>query len=116
MSRNPAGACRVGLVVVLVYALTLPGLVAGITVLVALERLGLWFTGRSWVPWRRKRTGMPISAAALDVFGVLVEPAQRIDQVEKHAQMLRRDDDEEGAPPRTRVDLTSNRVWLRPPE
>jgi hypothetical protein len=58
---------------------------------------------------------LPVSASALDVFGGIVEPGQLLDRDELHANMLRRDDDEEGAPPLTRVDLDGNRVWLRPP-
>lgn len=110
------GQGRVGLRVVVLVSLTLPGVVLLLVVLVVLERLGLWFSGRSWVPWRRRHTGMPISSATLDVLGGLVEPSQRIDREELHAKMLMRDDDEEGAPPHTRVDLDGGRVWLRPPE
>ncbi|HEX5407229.1 MAG TPA: DUF6191 domain-containing protein [Pseudonocardiaceae bacterium] len=96
------------------FALSFPGLAVLLVALVALERLGLWFAGHSWVPWRR-RTGMPVSAAALDVFSGITEPGQRIDRDELHAKMLMRDDDEEGAPPLTRVDLDAGTVWLRPP-
>ncbi len=97
------------------FALSLPGLAVLLVALVALERLGLWFAGHSWVPWRRKQTGMPVSAATLDVFGGLAEPGQHIDREELHAKMLMREDDEEGAPPHTRVDLDAGRVWLHPP-
>jgi hypothetical protein len=98
------------------FALSFPGLAILLVALVALERLGLWFAGHSWVPWRRKHTGMPVSAATLDVFAGVTDPGQRIDREELHAKMLMREDDEEGAPPRTRVDLDTGQVWLRPPE
>ena len=95
--------------------MSFPGLAAAIVVLVALERFGLWFSGRSWVPWRRKHAGMPISATVLDVFGTVTDPGRGIDRQEQHAKMLQREDDEEGAPPRTKVDLDNGRVWLAAP-
>lgn len=48
--------------------MSVPGLVVLLTILIALERFGLWVNRVSWLPWRRHRTGMPVSAAAFDMF------------------------------------------------
>ena len=98
------------------FALTLPGGIIVFCALLALERFGIWFSGHSWFPGRRKRTTMPFAESTMAVFGGLMNPGERIDRAEEHSKLLIREDDEEGAPPRTRVDLTANRVWLRPPE
>lgn len=100
----------------LLFSLTLPGGIVVFCVLLALERFGIWFVGHSWVPWRRGRTTMPFAESSFAVFGGLVNPGERIDRAEEHSKLLVREDDEEGAPPRVRVDLGANRVWLRPPE
>ena len=46
------------------WVMSIPGLVVLLTILIALERFGLWINRVSWLPWRRHRTGMPVSVAA----------------------------------------------------
>jgi hypothetical protein len=98
----------------LLWAMSLPGLVIALVILITLERFGLWFTRRSWLPWRRNRTGMPVSATALDVFGSALEPSRHNELDQRHVEAMIREDDEEGAPPRAKVDLNSGVVYLSP--
>ncbi|HEX4704120.1 MAG TPA: DUF6191 domain-containing protein [Pseudonocardiaceae bacterium] len=79
--------------------MSLPGLVILLVILITLERFGLWFTRRSWLPWRRHRTGMPVSVTALDVFGAVLEPSRHNELEQRYIKATIREDDEEGAPP-----------------
>ena len=72
------------------FALTLPALVVGLVVFALVARL----VGR-----RR------LSAAGVEVLGTALAPAQRHVTDERNRVELDRDEDAEGAPPRTRVDL-----------
>ncbi|SER07922.1 DUF6191 domain-containing protein [Actinokineospora terrae] len=85
--------------------MSLPGVVVLLVVLAALERFGLWAHERSRLPWRRSRTGTPISAAGFDELGAAFSGAKR-DEVEyRKTELMLRDDSDDGAPPRTTVDL-----------
>ncbi|GLW93467.1 hypothetical protein Aglo03_42830 [Actinokineospora globicatena] len=87
------------------WAMSLPGVVVLLVVLAALERFGLWAHERSWLPWRRKRTGTPVSAAGFDELGAAFSGSKR-DEVEyRKTELMLREDSEDGAPPRTTVDL-----------
>jgi hypothetical protein len=69
-----------------------------LTVVIALERFGLWVNRTSWLPWRRHRTGMPVGAAAFDTFDVVFTDRSAEFQQRMTWSMWREDADQ-GAPP-----------------
>lgn len=90
-----------------VFAMTLPGLVivlvaAGFVLTVA-RRLGHGTRDHA------------TSAAGLDVLSELLDPRERHRHEEQRSEALRRDDVEDGAPPRSRVDLDSGTAHIRLP-
>jgi hypothetical protein len=94
--------------------MSIPGLVVLLTVLIALERFGLWVNRVSWLPWRRRRTGMPVSAAAFDSFGAVFND-RRAEFEERVTQSRWREDADQEAPP-FGVDLDTGRAILRRPD
>jgi hypothetical protein len=91
------------------FALTLPGLVVLLVVLATVEhawsRLGL----RS--PLHR-RARHALSAGGIDVFSAALFPGKAVDLAEQRVREMRRDDVEDGAPPRGRIDLDSGIAYL----
>jgi Family of unknown function (DUF6191) len=94
------------------WAMSLPGLVVMLVVLAALERFGLWAGNRSWLPWRRKREGTPVSAAGFEELDAFFGAGKRHELDERNHSLVLREDEEEGAPPLMKIDLDGNRVVL----
>ena len=95
------------------WAMSLPGLVVLLVILAGLERLGLWATRASWLPWRRKRTGPPVSATAFDEIGAAFYGSKRMEIEHRQSQSMLRDEEADGAPP-NRIDLNGGKVRLSP--
>jgi hypothetical protein len=97
--------------------MSLPGLAFAMLVLFALERIGLQVSRTSWIPWRRKKAGdsLPATAMAFDMFGAVFHDSKRMEMEQRHLEFMMGEDDEAGAPPRTRVDLDANRITLHLP-
>lgn len=93
--------------------MSLPGLVFLLVLVAALERFGLWASDRSWLPWRRKRTGTPVSAAGFEELDAFMGAGKRHELDERNHSLMMRHDEDDGAPPAMKVDLDGNRVVLR---
>ena len=97
----------------MLFALTVPGLVCLLVLLVALERLGLWVNRRSWLPWRRRADpsgpqSLPLSGTGFEEVDAFFTGAKRAELEERHTRSMLRDDEANGAPPRIVVDLPSS--------
>ena len=80
--------------------MTIPGLAVILVVLAALDRLGSWLHGRSGLPWYRDGH-RPAPAAGLDEFQAVFHASKRHVIERRTAQLVLRDDEHDGAPPRT---------------
>ncbi|HEV3359707.1 MAG TPA: DUF6191 domain-containing protein [Pseudonocardiaceae bacterium] len=90
--------------------MSIPGLVVLLTMVITLERFGLWINRISWLPWRRRRTGMPVSATGFDTLdAVFTDRRAEFEQRVTHSMW--REDAEAGAPP-FGVDLDTGRATL----
>lgn len=98
------------------WAMSLPGLVFLLVVVAALERFGLWASTRSWLPWRRKRSGTPVAAAGFEELDAFMGAGKRHEIDERNHSLMLRDDSDEGAPPLLRVDLAGERIVLHKPD
>jgi hypothetical protein len=88
------------------FAISLPGLVWLLVALAALERFGLWARSSSYLPWRRgRRVGTPLSAIGFEEFDATFSAGKRIELEARRSHSMLRDDEDSGAPPRTRIDL-----------
>lgn len=97
------------MVVGLVWAMTLPGLVCLLVAVAALERLGLWFAGRSWVPWRRHSTRATVSATAFDELTALVHATKHLELEQRRTEFVLREDPGAADPRRIRLELPLSR-------
>ncbi|GGS19290.1 DUF6191 domain-containing protein [Actinokineospora fastidiosa] len=87
-------------------ALTIPGLVVLLVIVVSVEAFG------KALPWRRKRAGLPVSAAALEDFAGVLQASRRVDQDRKQHSLMMRDEIGDNGPPRTVVDFAGRTVRL----
>jgi hypothetical protein len=86
--------------------MTLPGLVLALMAGALFERIL-----RRGRPMRSRAT----AAAGFDVLGAAFDPGQRHRVAEKESKQLQRDDVEDGAPPRSLVDLSAGTAHLHVP-
>jgi Family of unknown function (DUF6191) len=98
----------------LLWAMSLPGLVCLLVLLVALERFGLWAGRRSWLPWRRRADRLELSAAGLDEFAASFHPSKRVELSQRNTELMLRDDAEGRAPLQLRIDLDAGTAFLPP--
>ncbi|TDD73996.1 DUF6191 domain-containing protein [Actinomadura rubrisoli] len=96
--------------------LTIPGLVIGLVLLAAVDRLGLWANARFRLPWRRDETGRPLSAIGLEQVDELFHASKRYELDQRRTSLMLRDEERDGAPPAARVDLDAGTAVLRRPD
>ena len=96
----------------LVFFMTLPGLVVGLVALAAVDRLGWWLQRQCGLPWHRDRR-RPATAVGLDEVHAVFQPSKRHVIEQRRLEHVLADDDQEGAPPRVRVDLDRRIVIIR---
>jgi len=116
--ERPGGAARCP-AVAFVFFLTLPGLVVGLVALAVVDRAGRWISGRSGLPWYRDGR-RPAPAPGLDELQALFYASKRPAIEQRRLELVLRDDQHDGAPPRIRIDLDAGRAVItgpaRPPE
>jgi hypothetical protein len=93
----------------LLVALTLPGLVLLLVVVAVVEQLAARLGRRSVLTRRRRHA---LSAGGLDVFSAALAPGRAVDLEQQRTRELRRDDVDDGAPPRERIDLDGGVAYL----
>jgi hypothetical protein len=106
-----APTASVGGVGVLI-ALTLPGLVLALLGVAAVDQLMLRLRGHGLVRWRRDTQ---VSSTGFDLLHAALAPGKADELAQRRTEELVRDDEAEGAPPRSRVDLVAGIAHLRLP-
>ncbi|WP_222269931.1 DUF6191 domain-containing protein [Modestobacter marinus] len=96
------------------FALTTPGLAVLLVVLAVVERVASGLRRAS--PLHRERRPA-LSAAGADVLSTALDPGRAVDVEQRLASELMREDETDGAPPRSRIDLDAGvaHLVLRPP-
>jgi hypothetical protein len=97
--------------VAFVFFMTLPGLVVGLVALAAMDRVGRWISGRSGIPWRRDGR-RPAPAPGLDELQALFYASKRPAIEQRRLEFVLRDDQQDGAPPRIRIDPATGRAVI----
>ncbi|MFB4305777.1 DUF6191 domain-containing protein [Actinomadura sp. GTD37] len=96
--------------------MTIPGLVLGLVVFAVLDRAGLWAHRKFRLPWRRDEAGRPVSAIAVGELDAFFHGTHRHQQDQRNSSLMLRDEENDAAPPRTRIDLTTGTARIhRPP-
>lgn len=99
----------------LIAFMTIPGLVVALFAFAVLDRTGLWMNRRFRLPWRRDEVGRPVSAVAVGELDVFFHGTHRHQQDERRSSLMLRDEENDGAPPRTRIDLDAGTAVVRRP-
>ncbi len=94
------------------FALTIPGLVVGLIVIAGIDQL-LHRLGRNGLlPWRPDGRA---SAAGLDPFMAAFTPGKQHELDERHHHEFMREDEGDGAPPHSTVDVERAVATIRLP-
>ncbi|MFF3020254.1 DUF6191 domain-containing protein [Streptomyces sp. NPDC057939] len=98
-----------------VVFMTLPGLAIVLTVVAFLD-LALVRAGRAGLlPWRWGGRQGQISSTGFEQLHASFSPGKQNELEERRSALVMRDDEEDGAPPRSRVDLDGGRAVIRMP-
>ncbi|MFE6867451.1 DUF6191 domain-containing protein [Kitasatospora sp. NPDC057692] len=100
----------------LVFAMTIPGLVCLLVVLAFVDQLALRARRSRLVPWRGTGREGQISATGFEQLHAQFAAGKQHQLDERQSTLMLRDEEDDGAPPRTRVDLSSGvAVVVSPP-
>jgi hypothetical protein len=91
------------------FALTIPGIAVLLVVLAVVERTASRLRRRSPLAHRHRAA---LSAAGTDVFSAALVPGRAVDLEQRRASELMREDETDGAPPRSRIDLDAGVAHL----
>ncbi|MDH6539613.1 hypothetical protein M2167_002141 [Streptomyces sp. SPB4] len=98
-----------------VVFMTLPGLALGLTA-VAFVDLALLRAGRAGLlPWRWNGSRGQVSSTGFEQLHASFSPGKQNELRERRSALVLRDDEEDGAPPHSRVDLDGGRAVIRLP-
>jgi hypothetical protein len=92
------------------FAMTLPGLVVLLVVVAFADQVLLTVRGHGLVPWRRDTQ---VSSTGFDLLHAALSPGKQHELDQRRTEELVRDEEDEGAPPRSRVDLDAGVAHLR---
>jgi hypothetical protein len=91
-------------------AFTLPGLVLALLAVAALDQLFLRLRGRGLLSWRGDAQ---VSSTGFELLHVALAPGKADELAQRRTEEVVRDDEQDGAPPRSRVDLDEGVAYLR---
>ncbi len=98
---------------VYLFAVSIPGLVCLLTVIAILDQLALRAGKARWIPWRGTGREGQISATGFEQLHATFAAGKQNELDERKTSLMLRDDQGDGAPPRSRVDLDGGRAVLQ---
>ncbi|MEV5533464.1 DUF6191 domain-containing protein [Streptomyces prunicolor] len=96
-----------------VFFMTLPGLVVLLTALAFLDQLLLKMGRAGMLPWRNAGRQGQISATGFEQLHASLSPGKQTELKERQSALVMRDDEEDGAPPWSTVDLLAGTAVIR---
>ncbi|WP_329261411.1 DUF6191 domain-containing protein [Actinoallomurus sp. NBC_01490] len=100
-------------IVSLMAVVSIPGLVLVLVVLASIDRMGRAARRRLRLPWRSPESGRPLAAPGLDEMQAIFYATKRHELDERRTSLMLRDEEGDGAPPRSEVDLHSGKAVIR---
>ncbi|MEU1464965.1 DUF6191 domain-containing protein [Streptomyces sp. NPDC005727] len=98
------------------WAMSFPALACLLIMFALMESAWRWFTGLGLIPWLRRRTGRSLSSIAFDEFTATVNGNKTVEMEQRRVELLLRDDESDGAPPRSSIDLTKGTAFIVLPQ
>ncbi|WP_328908456.1 DUF6191 domain-containing protein [Streptomyces sp. NBC_00234] len=95
--------------------MTLPGLVIGLTLLAFVDQILLRAGRAGMLPWRNSARRGQVSATGFEQLHATFSPGKQSELKERRSALLMRDDEEDGAPPHSTVDLDGGLAVIRVP-
>ncbi|MEV7935146.1 MULTISPECIES: DUF6191 domain-containing protein [unclassified Kitasatospora] len=97
------------------WAMSIPGLVCALVVLAVVDQLALRARRSRWVPWRGTGREGQISATGFEQLHAQFAAGKQHELDERGTTLMLRDEEGEGAPPRTKVDLAGGKAVVVTP-
>jgi hypothetical protein len=94
-------------------ALLTGALLFGAVFWAVIDRAGRWARDRGWIRWRRRQARERRKASAwIEEFHALYYSSKRHELEQRGVEMVLRDDEHDGAPPRTGIDLDRGKATI----
>lgn len=97
----------------LVVFMTLPGLVIVLTVLAFADQLMLRAGRAGMLPWRGEGRRGQVSSTGFEQLHAAFSPGKQHELEQRKTTLMLRDEDGDGAPPRSQVDLDGGTAVIR---
>ncbi|MFC7795375.1 DUF6191 domain-containing protein [Streptomyces cinereoruber] len=94
--------------------MSFPAFVSVLALFALVESVWRWFTGLGLIPWLRRRTGRSLSSIAFDEFTAVINGNKTVELQQRRVELLLRDDESDGAPPRSSIDLAKGTAFIVP--
>ncbi|WP_223770883.1 DUF6191 domain-containing protein [Streptomyces huiliensis] len=92
--------------------MSFPAFVCLIALFALLESGWRWVTGLGLFPWLRRRSGRSLSNIAFDEITTVMNGNKTVELEQRRVELLERDDESDGAPPRSSVDLAKGTAFI----
>lgn len=99
-----------------IWLMSFPAFACLLVLFALVESAWRWFTGLGLVPWLRRRAGRSLSNVAFDEFTAVVNGNKTVELEQRRVELLVRDDEGNGAPPRSSIDLTEGTAFIVLPQ
>src|SRR5207248_609723 len=100
-------------VVALVSVVSVPGLVILLVVVAGIDRAGRSANRRLRLPWRTEESGRPLAASGIEEMHAILYAAKRHELDQRRTSLMLRDEEADGAPPHSTVDLDRGTAVIR---
>ncbi|WP_251091686.1 DUF6191 domain-containing protein [Streptomyces sp. Caat 7-52] len=95
-----------------IWLMSFPAFACLLVLFALVESAWRWFTGLGLIPWLRRRSGPSLATIAFDEFTAVVNGNKAVELEQRRVELLRRDDESDGAPPRSRIDLAKGTAFI----
>lgn len=96
------------------WAMSIPGLVCALVLVGIVDQLALRASRTRWIPWRGTGREGQISATGFEQLHAQFAAGKQHELDQRGSTLMLRDEEGEGAPPRTRIDLVAGTAVVRP--
>jgi len=97
------------------WAVSIPGLVCALVVVAFVDQLALGARNARWIPWRGTGREGQVSATGFEQLHAQFAAGKQHELDQRRTTLMLRDEEGEGAPPQSRVDLAAGVAVVRRP-